>query len=539
MRRLAVFHFILMLFVGVAALQSVRAAEQPLVLGPPDLPLAAVTWDGRELGEADLARRLAQREEEMLAAVREQTDRMAATDAAVRVAEFILARRIEPQLSRELYEQTTGADWAGIAAAMRAADEAMKLADKSLQASGKDADEALLARMESCRAFAELFSAWAAVVTTPTSQPTTTRAAGTPQDRLVEACRGLAPLLDSSDSDRSGAARLWQAAAYRRAGRVDRALQVLPRVTNAPPALPFDFFARMERCRALADRGDFAAALALAIRIEGQVDEWFPLPQRPSARTTARFLQQQLWQRWNARLEADKDPAAELIRRQTTRPVAPTSGPSAAPTSAPSAGLFRLGIAIGGVDVPLAPPREPARLLEIACDESRVALVLAPGGASAEAWIEARRHVFSFLRGLRGDQSFVVIAAGSDGLVAFPQDANAAAPDQAPAAGDFVNRLRPSRESSINWGDAIARALTCGPKVVFVIAAREPDAEAIADISHRIGHASAKLHVVWLGEPGGGVALQELSSKLGGEFRQASAAPTTQEDEVEPEEHAP
>jgi tetratricopeptide (TPR) repeat protein len=140
--------------------------------------------------------------------------------------------------------------------------------------------------------------------------------------KLIGACGGLAAYLDDPNPAVVEAAKLWQGVAYRRAGRVDRALQVLRPVLTKPADAETGFWLRVERCRALADRGDTAAGIALCLRLEKRVVDWFDedqKEQRIAAQNTLRQLRANLWKRWSQQLKTagkikDADEAATEAR---------------------------------------------------------------------------------------------------------------------------------------------------------------------------------------------------------------------------------
>ena len=151
------------------------------------------------------------------------------------------------------------------------------------------------------------------------------------KEALMEACNALAPYLDDNDAGLVESVRLWQAVAYRRVGRGDRALQIL-RPALAPPSSPrIGIWSRIERCRALADRGENAAAISLALQLMARVGSWFgnDTPEtRTQASQTIDQLRGDLYQQWADRLRADgkasqADSAsrqAEELRRKSNPP---------------------------------------------------------------------------------------------------------------------------------------------------------------------------------------------------------------------------
>ncbi len=131
-------------------------------------------------------------------------------------------------------------------------------------------------------------------------------------------------LTKSEQADLAAAARLLRAALMRQAGQSDKALAMLEPVLSPPKQWPHDFFARLLRCRLLADRGGFAVATALALQMDLQCERWFDKAQRREARRAIGLLRIDLAERWADRLQRDKLDAhagnrraiAERIRKQ-------------------------------------------------------------------------------------------------------------------------------------------------------------------------------------------------------------------------------
>jgi hypothetical protein len=122
---------------------------------------------------------------------------------------------------------------------------------------------------------------------------------------LLDSAVGLALYLDDENRAVVESAKLWQGVAYRRAGKPERALQVLHPVLTTPEARHIGLYARLERCRALADRGDYAAALAVAQRVAARVDPWFEemdAETRRQAADSVRWTRIELLGRWGDEL---------------------------------------------------------------------------------------------------------------------------------------------------------------------------------------------------------------------------------------------
>lgn len=157
-----------------------------------------------------------------------------------------------------------------------------------------EADEAREC-IEMLRSFAKVFRALGAAPAT-----------GPSRDGLLAACSDLAGYFDDSRIGIAESAKLWQGVAYRRAGRPDRALQVLRPAISVPASRRIGLWARLERCRALADQGDYAEALAMNLRLSVRVDAWFE-DEDPTTRRQAvdsiRWVRIELLKRWGEHLK--------------------------------------------------------------------------------------------------------------------------------------------------------------------------------------------------------------------------------------------
>lgn len=197
------------------------------------------------------------------------------------------------------------------------ATRAIKFIDKAsdeISSAALDDDSASEAvdHLDRLRAFAEMF---AALALDPKADDTARR--------LTDACIGLALHADDPSEELVESAKLWQAVAYRRAGKSDRALQVLRPVLVTPTARSIGFYARVQRCRCLADRGDYAAALALAIRIAHRADAWFEDRDRAARKRavdSVRWVRIEVLKGWAKKLKEGGQPqrAAEAEEEAET-----------------------------------------------------------------------------------------------------------------------------------------------------------------------------------------------------------------------------
>lgn len=195
-------------------------------------------------------------------------------------------------------------------------DAADRLLDE-VESKNKDVDTVeLRRRSELLRAFGRAFSALCESTDSVESR-----------QRLIDACGELAPYVDDDNKQVSESAKLWQVVAYRRAGKTDRALQVARPVLSPPSTPPIGLFLRIERCRALAEKGDYVAAISLGARIAARVESWFEggdESRQAAVIGMVKALQADLYREWAERLRADgnterAEAAAEESRKAIPR----------------------------------------------------------------------------------------------------------------------------------------------------------------------------------------------------------------------------
>ncbi len=202
-------------------------------------------------------------------------------------------------------------------------DAADRLLDE-VESKNKDADTVeLRRRSELLRAFGRAFSALS-----ESADPEESR------QRLIDACGELAPYVDDDNKQVAESAKLWQVIAYRRAGKTDRALQVA-RPVLSPPATPsIGLYLRIERCRALAEKGDYVGAISLSARITSRVESWFE-GKDESIRTAVmgmvKELQSDLYREWAERLRADGNAERAEAAAEESRKLAPREERNVAP----------------------------------------------------------------------------------------------------------------------------------------------------------------------------------------------------------------
>jgi hypothetical protein len=151
------------------------------------------------------------------------------------------------------------------------AEKCMALAEEDLGIERTDANRAVRERIDLLRAFAGVFRG----LSTPL--PTTMADDGTSDARskLLRACGELALYLDDPSAAIVESARLWQAVAYRLAGKPDRTIQVVRPFLKRPKTPDISLYSRLQRCLALGDQGHHEAGILLSLRLLGRLERWF------------------------------------------------------------------------------------------------------------------------------------------------------------------------------------------------------------------------------------------------------------------------
>lgn len=238
------------------------------------------------------------------------------TDAEHLEAQLALARcRISIGCAVPLSARLSGGEDApaGLSREAEAGLEATRRArahlEKARSGMSPDAAAEAEAEVELLESFGGLFAALGGDLRTKAAQ-----------DRLIDRCSPISLYFEESDGRLVESARLWQGVAYRLAGRPERALQALRPVLSAPADVRIGLWARLERCRVLADMQEYAAAIALAQRISARVDGWFEGADRASrkqAEDSVRWLRVELWRKWASKLSKDGRAAeAETAEKQ-------------------------------------------------------------------------------------------------------------------------------------------------------------------------------------------------------------------------------
>jgi hypothetical protein len=257
----------------------------------------------------------AERVADMVSAAAGADEPLVEVEHRLAAANWILSYRIEPQVSRLLLGIQRSDDLTSLRALAGEAQAQLETCRAILDALNRDVEGAPDAAGQGkptadLRRIQKDLSAFAeAVVLAWSPDP------GEDYEQRARRCASsLGVLLEHGRPGVAAAAALYQALLYTRAERVDRALAVLDLAFEPPPRedRPVVFFNRLLRCHCLSQRGDFATAWSLLLRLEERAYEWFDQPGAGErAARTAVLLRLAVTRRWRARLLAeDKDEEA-------------------------------------------------------------------------------------------------------------------------------------------------------------------------------------------------------------------------------------
>lgn len=127
-------------------------------------------------------------------------------------------------------------------------------------------------RLQSLEGAAEALSAFASVFAFMATKHPSLDA----EEGWSRVARGLAGPRESADGKLAACAAVWQAFAWLRAGRTDRALGMLPQSLQPTTQPDYDFMARLLRCQILSALKQDVAVLSLLTRLRGVcIPLWF------------------------------------------------------------------------------------------------------------------------------------------------------------------------------------------------------------------------------------------------------------------------
>ena len=283
--------------------EIVPAAVAPLP-GLPQVRFAALP--GFE-DDAAYLRSIAARVTELEAYARRADSPIKQAESLLAAANLILARQLEPTCTRRLLYIDGDVDERGPANLRNALDRADALTEqagaalKGLQVREDQAADRLgqiTHRLQTLGAFAAALRAFLC----PDKGPQAARDAR-------RAASGLAPLREDKYQPVAAAASLWQACLRSLESDRGPALAALDLALSdpVPESMPYAFFARLLRCRLLAERGHPAVALALLMQVEERCGEWLTTDnERLDAMRAAQLARIQLTADWYRSLDRSK-----------------------------------------------------------------------------------------------------------------------------------------------------------------------------------------------------------------------------------------
>lgn len=253
--------------------------------------------------DAAYVRSIADRATELAARADQVDDPARRTDNLLAAANLILAYQLEPTCTKRLLHidgDEGGLDEAAIRTALDRADgfttQVSKILDE-LQDRDDLPDgwvEESRRQLETLQAFASGLRAYLLSGEKAETAPAARRAASR-----------LAPLLEDRSRQVVAAATFWQACLRSREADPKPALSVLAPALADPPreSMPYAFFARLLRCRLVAEHDNPAVALALLLQVEERVSDWLATDgERQDAARTAQLARVQILAEWYDRL---------------------------------------------------------------------------------------------------------------------------------------------------------------------------------------------------------------------------------------------
>lgn len=327
------------LFVGALTPAQSQPAVESAQTTEPALPtqmtvgLSPADYPAGVSDEASLEAHNRARTIDILAAADREDEPLVQAEHRLAVANWILARQAEPQISRLLLGIESPTDLTSLRSSV--ADARVQLeacrrllddpADDESHATGAQepqSDPAGAQSREGLRALHHDLAAFAEALAVAWSPD-----GGDDYGRQVRRCASaLGVLLEDERPGVAAAAAMYQALLYRRADRPDRALAVLDLATRPLPrgGEAWAFSSRLLRCRFLAQQGSHALAWSLLLKLEERAHDWFEATgQGEQAARTALLVrlevagawQQQLAQAGLAAEAAWCQRAAEQIRQ--------------------------------------------------------------------------------------------------------------------------------------------------------------------------------------------------------------------------------
>lgn len=279
----------------------------PAVPPLPDLPRVRLAALPGFEDDAAYLRSIAARLTELEIQARQAGDSMKQAESLLAAANLILARQLEPTCTRRLLHVDGNMDERGepdLCSALDRADALIERAGAALKELQVREDQPvdrlqqITHRLQTLGAFATGLRAFLF----PDKGPQAARDAR-------RAASGLAPLREDTYQPVAAAASLWQACLRSLESDQEPALAALALALSdpVPESMPYAFFARLLRCRLLADRGHPAAALALLMQVEERCGEWLTTDkEREDAVRAAQLTGIQITADWHRRLNGSE-----------------------------------------------------------------------------------------------------------------------------------------------------------------------------------------------------------------------------------------
>ncbi len=266
----------------------------------------------------------------------------ARTQLLIAQANFRLARQAEPALSRMLLGDNSKPTLQSLG---HAAEEALneltqagKLVDRLDK--GKPKDKILARKIES----------WQQAITQlrPLGVAMASLATGEGLDRAIAA---LKPLVEGKPAKASPMAGLLHKALLLRAGKGQELLDTTEVALVPPKTLPYDFFARLLRCRGLTSLGHRALAAALGAQLDTACEGWMDKTRLPETKRAVMLLRIDVSRGWAEALQKAGLEAEARARREAADQLRKTL------TAQEDVGAYRLVLAAPILVEPPPPPK--------------------------------------------------------------------------------------------------------------------------------------------------------------------------------------
>lgn len=283
----------LLVLISFTSLQPAEPRDSSLE-PPRALPLCTTVYPQGVATESDYLRSLSE-EHDVLLRSAQQADAAAAPRWHAYHAEWILAVRCEPLLTRLILDISEEQDLSTLA---DQSGQALEFLDQA-KASWPEEDSLGKEHLDLLVNFAR---GGVALAQSRQSKPD--------QEAMSRIANELAVWIDDDNAEIASAALLWSSLLYHEAGRTERAFQLLPLALEPVEGRVGDFYLRLLRCVLLAKSQRSTLALALLLKMEERCEGWLPGEAlQHSALCTLAWLR--------ARIGATGSAAVEGVARQS------------------------------------------------------------------------------------------------------------------------------------------------------------------------------------------------------------------------------